>query len=71
VGRIKESRLRQGGAQAAGKSIAIQMYNNLVRRRVATVYAETNDSRAVDLGTTDNPGRNVNPFGGGGVSFGV
>jgi hypothetical protein len=29
-------------------------------------YAETDDSRAVDLGTSDNPGRNVNPFGGGG-----
>jgi len=29
-------------------------------------YAETDDSRAVDLGTSDNPGRDVNPFGGGG-----
>ncbi len=39
-----------------------------------SLYAETNDSRAVDLGTdseaTDNPGRNVKSVRGWGASFG-
>jgi hypothetical protein len=34
------------------------------------LFAETNDSRAVDLGTTDNPGRNVKSVRGWGASFG-